>query len=64
MIQLYFLSEYLKARFASDERGAAAVEYGLVVAMVALTLGVGITAFGDKITDWLAGIDLGTPPGP
>lgn len=61
MIQLTFLAEYLKARLGADERGAAAVEYGLVVAMVAVTVAAGVFAFGNRIDTWLDGIDLPVP---
>ncbi len=40
-----------------DDHGAAAVEYGLLVALIAVALGVGASALGIGINDglsWLA----------
>ena len=36
-------------RFAADERGATAIEYGLIAALVALLMLVGFTAFGSSL---------------
>ena len=35
------------------ERGAIAVEYGVVVAFVVLVIAVALAAFGVQITNWL-----------
>jgi len=35
--------------FLRDETGAAAVEYGLIIALVALTLVVALEAFGESL---------------
>ena len=37
--------------FHRNERGATAVEYGLMVAMIAITIIVGVQAFGLAVTD-------------
>ncbi|UUZ59716.1 Flp family type IVb pilin [Nocardioides sp. B-3] len=37
-----------------DERGATAVEYGLMVAAIAITIIVGVTAFGVSVTQLFA----------
>ncbi len=34
-----------------DERGATAVEYGLMVAMIAITIIAGVTFFGLAVSD-------------
>ncbi len=34
-----------------DERGATAVEYGLMVAMIAITIIVAVSAFGGAVSD-------------
>ena len=45
-----YLQILLNARFAKmEERGASAVEYGLLVALIALVLIVGITALGKNL---------------
>ena len=40
----------LPIRFLHDESGATAIEYGLIVALVAVAALVAITAFGDAST--------------
>jgi pilus assembly protein Flp/PilA len=57
---LYQLVVWLQARIASDERGAAAVEYGMLVALIAavvigtvVILGKQINVAFDKISDAL-----------
>ncbi len=37
--------------FIQDEEGASAVEYALLVAMIAIVVGAAVTTFGGKITD-------------
>ncbi len=37
------------ARFAKDESGATAIEYGLIAALIALAIMVGAGAVGDSI---------------
>ena len=49
---LEFLRIMLDARFAKmDERGASAVEYGLLIAGIAALVVVIVFAFGDNIKD-------------
>jgi pilus assembly protein Flp/PilA len=64
MINLY---SWLKARAATQDRGATAVEYGLIVALIAavivvvvMTLGGQIAAAFQTVSDCLGG---GTCPG-
>ena len=42
-MNLFVLKTWLQAKFASDEQGASMVEYGLLVALIAV---VGIAAVG------------------
>jgi pilus assembly protein Flp/PilA len=42
--------------FFNDESGAAAVEYGLLVALIAVVATVGITALGVNLNALFAGI--------
>ncbi|HEY0890495.1 MAG TPA: Flp family type IVb pilin [Nocardioides sp.] len=47
-----YLRILLAARFAkTDERGASAVEYGLLIAGIAALIVVIVFAFGDNIQD-------------
>jgi pilus assembly protein Flp/PilA len=39
----------LVARFAKDESGATAIEYGLIAALIAVTIIVGARAVGTEI---------------
>lgn len=43
-----FLQSWLTARH-DDERGATAVEYGLMVALIAVAIIVAVTALGGKL---------------
>ena len=36
-------------RFLSDERGATAIEYGMIVGAIFLVIVAGATAFSDKV---------------
>ena len=37
-----------QSRFVRDEEGATAVEYGLMVALIAVAIIVAVTALGDR----------------
>ena len=37
-------------RFAQDESGATAIEYGLIAALVAVAIITAVTTLGDRIT--------------
>jgi len=39
----------LFARFAKDESGATAIEYGLIAALIALAITAGATTLGGKL---------------
>ena len=41
----------LIARFAKDESGATAIEYGLIAALIALAIMVGAGALGNSINN-------------
>jgi pilus assembly protein Flp/PilA len=45
------------ARFLKDERGATAIEYGLIAALIAVALVVGATAFGTSVTGLFSDVD-------
>lgn len=39
----------LVTRFANDESGATAIEYGLIAALIAISIIAGATAIGDQL---------------
>ena len=41
----------LFARFAKDESGATAIEYGLIAALIALAITAGATTLGGSLTN-------------
>ncbi len=49
MYQLMMLRESLRARLASREEGQGMVEYGLIIAAVALAVIIALFALGPKI---------------
>jgi pilus assembly protein Flp/PilA len=44
------------ARFAKDESGATAIEYGLIAALIALAIIAGATALGNSLNAAFSGI--------
>lgn len=46
----------LFARFAKDESGATAIEYGLIAALIAVVIIGGATLLGDSLNDTFTGI--------
>jgi pilus assembly protein Flp/PilA len=40
---------HLVARFVKDESGATAIEYGLIAALIAVVIIVGLTTVGTKL---------------
>lgn len=44
-------------RFLKDERGATAIEYGLIAALIGVAIVVGATAFGTSITTLFSDVD-------
>ncbi|MBW3548885.1 MAG: Flp family type IVb pilin [Actinobacteria bacterium] len=51
MTQFRILVSYLQARFNTDERGAALVEYALLVALIAVVCILALTTLGGGIRD-------------
>ena len=49
--QFRILVSYLQARFNTDERGAALVEYALLVALIAVVCILALTTLGGGIRD-------------
>lgn len=42
------------AQFLADERGATAIEYGLIAALLAIGMIAGLSAMGDSVDDKFA----------
>jgi len=43
--------------FFKDESGASAVEYGLLVSLIAVAIIVAVTALGTKLSNVFSGVD-------
>jgi pilus assembly protein Flp/PilA len=57
MTQFHTLVSYLQARFNIDERGAALVEYALLVALIAVVCIGALTLLGNGISDKFADVN-------
>ncbi|WP_232082424.1 Flp family type IVb pilin [Arthrobacter sp. SO5] len=53
---LYTLGFTFQSRLRNDEKGATAVEYGLLVALIAVVMIVGVTAFGTQLSTFFSGL--------
>jgi pilus assembly protein Flp/PilA len=42
--------QYINARFGWDQEGATAVEYGIMVALIAVAIIIAVTAVGTELT--------------
>jgi pilus assembly protein Flp/PilA len=51
MDMVRFLQQYMAARVAHTDRGAALVEYALLVALIAVVCIAGITILGNATSD-------------
>ena len=49
-MDLFVLNTWLQARSAADERGASMVEYGLLLALIAIIALVAVKAFGTGVS--------------
>ncbi|WP_211192961.1 Flp family type IVb pilin [Actinoplanes sp. TBRC 11911] len=57
MPKFQMIAAYLQARLASkNDEGATAVEYGLMVSLVALVMIVGVKAFGSHLSSFFSGL--------
>lgn len=51
MLKSYvYLTNFLAGRLAQDDRGATAVEYGLIVALIAAVIIAAVTLLGKNIS--------------
>ncbi len=49
-VTLYIFGLDLKDRFRNEDRGATAVEYGLLVGLIAVVIIVAVSALGTNLT--------------
>ncbi|WP_250031192.1 Flp family type IVb pilin [Paractinoplanes maris] len=52
-----FIAAYIQARLTRNDEGATAVEYGLLVSLIALVIIIGAAAFGDKLRDLFTAVE-------
>ena len=50
-MNLFVLKTWLQSKFASDETGASMVEYGLLLALIAVISIVVLTSLGNNVAD-------------
>jgi pilus assembly protein Flp/PilA len=50
-MNLFILKTWLQAKFTSDERGASMVEYGLLLALIAVIAIVAVRALGTGVSE-------------
>ena len=53
---LHTLGLTFQSRLRNDEKGATAVEYGLMVALIAVALVGGVTLFGGSLDTFFRGL--------
>ena len=49
-MDLFILKTWLEAKFTTDERGASMVEYGLLLALIAVVAIVAVKALGGSVS--------------
>ena len=65
MLTIYsVVTAWLTTRVARDERGAAAVEYGLLVALIAVAVVVAVGILGTKLNTTFCTVVSSLPFGP
>ena len=52
------MSQFLN-RFAKDESGATAIEYGLIAALIAVVIITAVTALGAKVAEKFTAVTTG-----
>jgi pilus assembly protein Flp/PilA len=60
---LYVLGADIKDRFRNEDRGATAVEYGLLVGLIAVVIIVAVIALGGKLNGLFESVDSKLPAG-
>ena len=49
-MDLFILKTWLVAKFSSDERGASMIEYGLLLAFIAVICVIAVKALGENVS--------------
>ncbi|MEC5180053.1 Flp family type IVb pilin [Arthrobacter sp. CG_A4] len=57
---LHTLGFTLQSRLRNDEKGATAVEYGLMVALIAVVMIAGVSVFGNQLSAFFNGLGKAT----
>jgi pilus assembly protein Flp/PilA len=63
MLKLYVAMQTYVTGVLNRDRGATAVEYGLLVALIAVVIIVGVTALGTKLNDLFNNVSTKLPAG-
>lgn len=58
LANIYFILQTAGSKLRHEEKGATAVEYGIMVAGIAVVIITAVFAFGTQIQALFAGIDL------
>ncbi len=61
-VTLYLLGSDAKARLQREDRGATAVEYGLLVGLIAVVIIVAVIALGGKLNGMFTSINTKLTP--
>ena len=56
-MDLFILKTWLQAKFTNDERGASMVEYGLLLALIAVIAIVAVRALGTSVSTKFSTVD-------
>jgi pilus assembly protein Flp/PilA len=56
-MDLFVLKTWMQAKFTTDERGASMVEYGLLLALIAVIAIVAVRALGTSVSTKFSTVD-------
>ena len=56
-MDLFILKTWIESKFSSDERGASMVEYGLLLALIAVIAIVAVKALGGSVSDKFSSVN-------
>jgi pilus assembly protein Flp/PilA len=57
VVDLFILKTWMQAKFTNDERGASMVEYGLLLALIAVIAIVAVRALGGSVSEKFSSVD-------
>ena len=57
VVDLFILKTWMQAKFTNDERGASMVEYGLLLALIAVIAIVAVRALGGSVSTKFSEVD-------